>query len=61
MTKELSFDDEIYLDDNEDDALIDSKIPVGQFARIIDEFEAHKDDFDDGNDEDIDLDSLGLH
>ncbi len=61
MNKELSFDDEIYPDDGEDDALIDSKIPVGQFARIIDEFEAIKDDFDDGEEENIDLDSLGLH
>ena len=62
MNKELSFDDEIYLDDDgEDDALIDSKIPVGQFACIIDEFEAMKEDFEDGEDENIDLDSLGLH
>ena len=62
MNKELSFDDDIYMDDDgEDDALMDSKIPVDQFARIIDEFEAMKDDFEDGEEEDLDLDSLGLH
>ena len=60
MNKELSFDDEIYLDDDgEDDALIDSKIPVGQFARIVDEFQAMIEDFEDGEDANIDLDSLG--
>ena len=67
MSKELSFDDDedgVYpVDDEayEDDALMDSKIPVGRFARIIDEFEATKDDFDDDDVGDIDLDSLGLH
>lgn len=66
MSKELSFDNEdgVYpIDDEvyEDDALMDSKIPVGRFARIIDEFEATKDDFDDDDESDIDFDSLGLH
>lgn len=65
MNKELSFDDEdgVYSADDEnyeDDALMDNNIPVGRFARIIDEFEAIKDDFDDGDD-DADLDLLGLH
>lgn len=70
MSRELSFDDDdgVYpLDDEayEDDALMDSKIPVGRFARIIDEFEATKDEYDDdhesGIDIDIDFDSLELH
>ena len=65
MSKELSFDDDdgVYPVDDayEDDALMDSKIPVGRFARIIDEFEATKDDFDDDDESDIDFDSLGLH
>lgn len=66
MNKELSFDDEddAYptLDDEsyEDDALIDSKIPVGRFAKIIDEFETFRGDFDDDDTENIDFDSLGL-
>ena len=53
MNKELSFDDgdDAYStadDENyEDDALMDSKIPVGRFAEIIDEFEAIRGDFDD--------------
>ena len=66
MNKELSFDDEdgVYSADDEnyeDDALMDSKIPVGRFAKIIDEFEATKDDFGDDDADDVDLDSLGLH
>lgn len=66
MNKELSFndDDDIYSADDEnyeDDALMDSKIPVGRFARIIDEFEATRNDFDDEEQDDIDLDSLGFH
>ena len=67
MNKELSFDDEdgVYPaadDENyEDDALMNSKIPVGQFAKIIAELEATKDDFDDDEEDDIDFDSLGLH
>jgi hypothetical protein len=65
MNKELSFDDDgIYSaddEDYEDDALMDSKIPVGRFAKIIDEFEATKDDFDDEVQSDIDLDWLGFH
>lgn len=77
MIKELSFDDEngIYPADSmndEDDLLADSKIPPGKFAKIIDEFETVKDDFDDNefetvknnfgddNEDDITLDSLGL-
>ena len=67
MNKELSFDDEdddVYPtadDENyEDDALIDSKIPVGRFAEIIDEFETLRGDFDDDEAENIDFDLLGL-
>ncbi len=75
MIKELSFDDEddFYpIDDldNEDDALADSKIPAGKFAKIIDEFETTKDNFDDDefetvkndldDDDDVTLDTLGL-
>ncbi len=77
MIRELSFDDEdiIYPADSmndEDDLLADSKIPPGKFAKIIDEFEAAKDDFDDNDNEfdtvkhdfdddnDVTLDSLGL-
>lgn len=77
MIKELSFDDEdgIYAVDSmieEDDLLADSKIPPGKFAKIIDEFETIKDDFDDNefetvkndfgddDDNDVTLDSLGL-
>ncbi len=65
MTKELSFDDDdaIYSGDemfDDDDLLMDSKIPVGRFAKIIDEFEKSvKDEIDD--EEEINLDSLGLH
>ncbi len=65
MTKELSFDDDdaIYSGDemfDDDDLLMDSKIPVGRFAKIIDEFEESvKDEIDD--EEEINLDSLGLH
>jgi hypothetical protein len=64
VNKELSFDDDIYSaddEDYEDDALMDSKIPVGRFAKIIDEFEAAKDDSDDEVQSDIDLDWLGFH
>lgn len=77
MIKELSFDDDdgIYPADSindEDDLLTDSKIPPGKFAKIIDEFETVKDDFDDNefetvkndfdddDDNDVTLDSLGL-
>ena len=77
MIKELSFDDDggIYSVErmnDEDDLLTDSKIPPGKFAKIIDEFETVKDDFDDNefktaingfgddNEDDITLDSLGL-
>ncbi len=77
MHKELSFDDDdgIYPADSmndEDDLLADSKIPPGKFAKIIDEFETVKDDFDDNefetvkndfdddDDNDVTLDSLGL-
>lgn len=65
MNKELFFDDEdgIYPADEEnyeEDALMNSKIPVGQFAKIIDELEAAKDGFDDEED-DADFDSLGFH
>jgi hypothetical protein len=75
MIKELSFDDEddFYpIDglDDEDDVLADSKIPAGKFAKIIDEFETAKDDFDDDefetvkndldDDDDVTLDTLGL-
>jgi hypothetical protein len=75
MIRELSFDDEdvIYPVDSmndEDDLLADRKIPPGKFAKIIDEFEAAKDDFDDNefetvkndfdDDDDVTLDSLGL-
>lgn len=75
MIRELSFDNEdiIYPADgmnDEDDLLADSKIPPGKFAKIIDEFEATKDDFDDNefdtvnhdfdDDNDVTLDSLGL-
>lgn len=66
MNKEFSFDDEddVYPtadDENyEDDALIDSKIPMGRFAEIIDEFEILRGDFDDDEVENIDFDSLGL-
>ncbi len=65
MTKELSFDDDdaIYAGDemfDDDDLLMDSEIPVGRFAKIIDEFEENiKDEIDD--EEEINLDSLGLH
>ena len=64
MIKELSFDDDdgFYSAEDEnyqDDDLMDSKILVGRFAKIIDEFEATKDDFE-NDEEDIDLDSLGL-
>ncbi len=65
MTKELSFDDDdaIYAGDemfDDDDLLMDSKIPIGRFAKIIDEYEENvKGDIDD--DEEINLDSLGLH
>ncbi len=65
MIKELSFDDDdgFYSaeDENyEDDDLMDSKIPVGRFAKIIDEFETTKDDDFENEEDDIDLDSLGL-
>jgi len=76
MIRELSFDDDedaIYPSDSvndEDDLMTDSKIPPGKFAKIIDEFEAAKDDFDDNefetvkndfdDDDDVTLDSLGL-
>lgn len=62
MIKELSFDDDVYSTegDNFEDELLDSKIPVGRFAKIIDEFEATKDDYENYED-DADLDSLGLH
>lgn len=77
MIKELSFDDEddFYPTDgfdaeDEDDVLTDSKIPAGKFAKIIDEFETTKDDFDDDefetvkndldDDDDVTLDTLGL-
>ena len=66
MNKELSFDDEdgVYLaddEDYEDDTLMNSKIPVGQFAKIIDELEAIKDDFDADAEDDIDFDSPRFH
>ena len=75
MIKELSFDDDddIYPIDglnDEDDGLVDSKIPPGKFARIIDEFETVKDEFDNDafdtgkndpdDDDDVTLDTLGL-
>ncbi len=77
MIKELSFDDEdnVYQADDfndEDDVLADSKIPAGKFAKIIDEFETAKDDFDDDDletvkndfsdddDDDMTLDMLKL-
>jgi len=75
MIKELSFDDQDDLYppdgfDTEDDVLTDSEIPVGKFAKIIDEFETAKDDFDDDefetvknnldDDDDVTLDTLGL-
>lgn len=76
MIKELSFDDEddFYPIDgglnDEDDVLTDSKIPASKFAKIIDEFETTKDDFDDDefesvkndldDDDDVTLDTLGL-
>ena len=65
MIKELSFDDEdvIYPVDglnDEDDILADSKIPPGKFAKIIDEFETEKDEFEDDDEGDLSLDSLGL-
>ncbi|MDE2387920.1 MAG: hypothetical protein KGN35_02375 [Betaproteobacteria bacterium] len=77
MIKELSFDDEddVYqIEDfnDEDDVLTDSKIPAGKFAKIIDEFETTKDEFDDDeldtvkndlsgdDDDDVTLDMLGL-
>jgi len=75
MIKELSFDDDdgIYPIDSlndEDDVLTDSKIPPGKFAKIIDEFETAKDEFDDDEfetvkndldeDDDVTLDTLGL-
>lgn len=47
-------------EDYEDDGLMNSKIPVGRFARIIDELEAVKDDFDDSEDA-IDFDSPGFY
>lgn len=49
-------DNEVY----EEDALMDSKISIGRFAKIIDEFDSNKDDFDDDEDY-VDLYSLGLH
>ncbi len=48
-----AFEEEV----GEDDALMDSKISVGRFAKIIDEFDVADDEFDEG---DIDLDSMGL-
>ncbi|MCE7913762.1 MAG: hypothetical protein DYH15_03560 [Nitrosomonas sp. PRO4] len=62
MIKELSFDDDVYSTegDNFEDELMDSKIPVSRFAKIIDEFEATKDDYENYED-DADLDSLGFH
>ena len=75
MIKELSFDDDdgIYPKDSlndEDDVLTHSKIPPGKFAKIIDELETAKDEFDDDefetvkndldDDDDVTLDTLGL-
>lgn len=73
MIKELSFDDDddFYpIDDLNDDEemIIEEKIPHGKLAKIIDEFETVKDDFDVVTEVDVDLsedddissDSLGL-
>lgn len=73
MIKELSFDDDddFYpIDDLNDDEemIIEEKIPRGKLAKIIDEFETVKDDFDVVTEVDVDLsedddissDSLGL-
>lgn len=75
MIKELSFDDDdgFYPIDNlteDEEPIVEDKIPRGKLAKIIDEYETVKDDYDDGadvgvdvdvdDDDDITMDSLGL-
>lgn len=68
MNKELTFeDDELYSEDDlndASDAIMDSQIPEGRFAEIIEEYEASNDYYDSDEDNDIaidSLDSLDLH
>ena len=50
MNKELSFDDEYDVGsigiEDEDDALVDSKLPINRITEIIDEFEVDEDEMD---------------
>ncbi|GKS70020.1 hypothetical protein W03_20240 [Nitrosomonas sp. PY1] len=65
MNKELTFeDDELYSEDDlndANDAIMDSQIPEGRFAEIIEEYEASNDYYDSDEDNDISIDSLDLH
>ena len=61
MIKELSFDDDdgFYPIDNltdEEELVVEDKIPRGKLAKIIDEYETVKDDYDDSADVDIEVD-----
>lgn len=59
MSKELTFeDDELYSEDDFSDAIMDSQIPDGRFAEIIEEYEASNDYYDSDEDSDISIDSL---
>lgn len=61
MIKELSFDDDdgFYPIDNltdDEELVVEDKIPRGKLAKIIDEYETVKDDYDDSADVDIEVD-----
>lgn len=61
MIKELSFDDDdgFYPIDNltdEEELIVEDKIPRGKLAKIIDEYETVKDDYDVSADVDVEVD-----
>ncbi len=61
MIKELSFDDDdgFYPIDNltdEEELIVEDKIPRGKLAKIIDEYETVKDDYDVSDDVDVEVD-----
>lgn len=61
MIKELSFDDDdgFYPIDNltdEEELIVEDKIPRGKLAKIIDEYETVKDDYDVSDDVNVEVD-----